>query len=68
MGHVVVGVELSEKGVKQFFEEHGLQYKEEPVPDVPKVKVFKVHLVAFSHLFESESEFEIQLNVVLFML
>uniref|UniRef100_A0AAR2IPC4 thiopurine S-methyltransferase n=1 Tax=Pygocentrus nattereri TaxID=42514 RepID=A0AAR2IPC4_PYGNA len=41
MGHVIVGVEFSEKGIKQFFEEHGLQYKEEPVPAVPEAKVFK---------------------------
>ncbi|KAI4891663.1 hypothetical protein NFI96_024425 [Prochilodus magdalenae] len=41
MGHVIVGVELSEKAIKQFFEEHGLQCKEETVPAIPGAKVFK---------------------------
>lgn len=42
MGHVVVGVEISEKAIKQFFEEHSLEYKEEPVSAIPRAKVFKV--------------------------
>ncbi|XP_066531842.1 probable thiopurine S-methyltransferase [Hoplias malabaricus] len=41
MGHIVVGVEYSEKGIKLFFEEQGLQYQEEPVPTIPGAKVFK---------------------------
>ncbi|XP_072530999.1 probable thiopurine S-methyltransferase [Salminus brasiliensis] len=41
MGHKIVGVEIAEKGIKQFFEEQGLQYKEEPVTDIPGAKVFK---------------------------
>ncbi|XP_026785278.2 probable thiopurine S-methyltransferase [Pangasianodon hypophthalmus] len=41
MGHVIVGVEISEKAIKQFFEEHSLEYKEEPVPAIPEAKVFK---------------------------
>ncbi|XP_017310684.1 probable thiopurine S-methyltransferase [Ictalurus punctatus] len=41
MGHVIVGVEISEKAIKQFFEEHSLEYKEEPVPAIPGAKVFK---------------------------
>ncbi|KAF4074100.1 hypothetical protein AMELA_G00250680 [Ameiurus melas] len=41
MGHVIVGVEISEKGIKEFFEEHSLEYKEEPVPAIPGAKVFK---------------------------
>ncbi|TSK31331.1 putative thiopurine S-methyltransferase [Bagarius yarrelli] len=41
MGHVIVGVEISEKAIKQFFEEHSLKYKEESVPDIPDAKLFK---------------------------
>ncbi|XP_062869128.1 probable thiopurine S-methyltransferase [Trichomycterus rosablanca] len=41
MGHTVVGVEISEKAIKQFFEEHGLKVKEETVPSIPGTKVFK---------------------------
>ncbi|KAK3512122.1 hypothetical protein QTP70_031242 [Hemibagrus guttatus] len=41
MGHVIVGVEISEKAIKQFFEEHSLEYKEEPVPAIPEAKLFK---------------------------
>lgn len=42
MGHSVVGVEISEKGIKQFFEESNLTYSEEPVPAIPGAKVYKV--------------------------
>lgn len=42
MGHSVVGVEISEKAIKQFFEENNMTYNEEPVPAIPGVKVFKV--------------------------
>lgn len=42
MGHVIVGVEISEKGIKQFFKEHSLEYTEEPVSTIPEAKVFKV--------------------------
>ncbi|XP_051991973.1 probable thiopurine S-methyltransferase [Xyrauchen texanus] len=41
MGHTVVGVEISEKGIKQFFEDQSLAYHEEPVPAIPGAKVFK---------------------------
>ncbi|KAF5889388.1 thiopurine S-methyltransferase, partial [Clarias magur] len=41
MGHIIVGVEISEKAIKQFFAEHVLEYKEEPVPAIPGAKVFK---------------------------
>ncbi|XP_046690582.1 probable thiopurine S-methyltransferase isoform X2 [Silurus meridionalis] len=41
MGHVIVGVDISEIGIKQFFEEQNLEYKEEPVPAIPEAKVFK---------------------------
>ncbi|KAF3707253.1 putative thiopurine S-methyltransferase [Channa argus] len=41
MGHSVVGVEISEKGIKQFFEENNLTYSEEPVPAIPGAKVYK---------------------------
>lgn len=42
MGHTVVGVEISEKGIKQFFAEQNLAFNEEPVPAIPGAKVFKV--------------------------
>lgn len=42
MGHSVVGVEISEKAIKEFFEDSNLTYVEEPVPAIPGAKVFKV--------------------------
>lgn len=42
MGHSVVGVEISEKAIKQFFEENNMTYSEEPVPAIPGAKVYKV--------------------------
>lgn len=42
MGHSVVGVEISEKAIREFFEESNLTYVEEPVPAIPGAKVFKV--------------------------
>lgn len=42
MGHSVVGVEISEKAIKEFFEESKLTYSEEPVPGKAGAKVFKV--------------------------
>lgn len=42
MGHTVVGVEISEKGIKQFFAEQNLAFNEEPVPAIPGAKLFKV--------------------------
>lgn len=42
MGHSVVGVEISEKAIKQFFAENNLTYSEEPVPAIPAAKVYKV--------------------------
>ncbi|XP_026087834.1 probable thiopurine S-methyltransferase [Carassius auratus] len=41
MGHTVVGVEISEKGIKQFFAEQSLAFNEESVPALPGAKVFK---------------------------
>ncbi|KAG1971961.1 thiopurine S-methyltransferase [Pimephales promelas] len=41
MGHSIVGVEISEKGIKQFFEEQDLAYNEEAVPAIPGAKLFK---------------------------
>lgn len=49
MGHTVTGVEISEKGIKQFFEDQSLRYNEEPVPEIPGAKVFKVFQVPFCH-------------------
>ncbi|XP_039876905.1 probable thiopurine S-methyltransferase isoform X2 [Simochromis diagramma] len=41
MGHSVVGVEISEKAIRQFFEENNMTYTEEPVPAIPGAKVYK---------------------------
>ncbi|XP_029976524.1 probable thiopurine S-methyltransferase isoform X1 [Salarias fasciatus] len=41
MGHSVVGVEISEKAIRQFFEENNMTYSEEPVPAISGAKVFK---------------------------
>lgn len=41
LGHSVVGVEISEKGIRQFFEESNMSYTEEPVPTVSGAKVFR---------------------------
>ncbi|KAI5622776.1 putative thiopurine S-methyltransferase, partial [Silurus asotus] len=49
MGHVIVGVDISEIGIKQFFEEQNLEYKEEPVPAIPEAKV---HLISIYLLYE----------------
>ncbi|XP_065523324.1 thiopurine S-methyltransferase isoform X8 [Lathamus discolor] len=38
MGHHVVGVEVSEQALKEFFAEHSLPYSEEPVPEIPGAK------------------------------
>uniref|UniRef100_A0A3P9J4U4 thiopurine S-methyltransferase n=1 Tax=Oryzias latipes TaxID=8090 RepID=A0A3P9J4U4_ORYLA len=40
-GHSVVGVEISEKGIQQFFEENNMTFSEEPVPEIPGAKVFR---------------------------
>ncbi|KAM9165076.1 thiopurine S-methyltransferase isoform 2-T4 [Pangshura tecta] len=41
MGHYVVGVELSECALKEFFTEHDLSYSEETIPGISGAKVFK---------------------------
>ncbi|XP_056154681.1 probable thiopurine S-methyltransferase isoform X2 [Lampris incognitus] len=41
MGHSVVGVEIAEKAIRQFFEENNMTYSEEPVPTIPGAKVYK---------------------------
>ncbi|XP_061305555.1 thiopurine S-methyltransferase isoform X2 [Pezoporus flaviventris] len=38
MGHCVVGVEVSEQALKEFFAEHSLPYSEEPVVEIPGAK------------------------------
>lgn len=41
MGHSVVGVEISEKAIRQFFEENNMGYTEDSVPAIPGAKVFR---------------------------
>uniref|UniRef100_A0A452RGA0 Thiopurine S-methyltransferase n=1 Tax=Ursus americanus TaxID=9643 RepID=A0A452RGA0_URSAM len=41
LGHSVVGVEISELGIREFFTEQNLSYSEEPMMEIPGAKVFK---------------------------
>ncbi|XP_027727867.1 thiopurine S-methyltransferase [Vombatus ursinus] len=41
LGHSVVGVEISELGIREFFTEHNLSYSEESVAEISGAKVFK---------------------------
>ncbi|XP_008845290.1 thiopurine S-methyltransferase isoform X2 [Nannospalax galili] len=40
-GHSVVGVEISELGIREFFAEQNISYSEEPIPEISGAKVFK---------------------------
>lgn len=40
-GHTVVGVEISEIGIREFFAEQNLSYTEEPLTEIAGAKVFK---------------------------
>ncbi|XP_054983337.1 thiopurine S-methyltransferase [Sorex araneus] len=40
-GHSVVGVEISELAIREFFTEQNISYSEEPVGEIPGAKVFK---------------------------
>uniref|UniRef100_A0A8C6T5V5 thiopurine S-methyltransferase n=1 Tax=Neogobius melanostomus TaxID=47308 RepID=A0A8C6T5V5_9GOBI len=41
LGHSVVGVEISEKAIREFFVESNMSYTEESVPTIPGAKVFR---------------------------
>ncbi|PWA16805.1 hypothetical protein CCH79_00017885 [Gambusia affinis] len=41
LGHSVVGVEISEMAIRQFFQENKMTFSEEDVPAVPGAKVFQ---------------------------
>nr|AAL18008.1 truncated thiopurine methyltransferase [Canis lupus familiaris] len=41
-GHSVVGVEISELGIQEFFAEQNLSYTEEPIVEIPGGKIFKL--------------------------
>ncbi|XP_066481686.1 thiopurine S-methyltransferase [Tiliqua scincoides] len=41
LGHSVVGVEISESALKDFFSEQNLSFAEETVPEIPGAKLFK---------------------------
>jgi hypothetical protein len=43
-GHTVVGVEISEIGIREFFAEQNLSYTEEPLAEIAGAKVFKVRI------------------------
>lgn len=40
-GHYVVGVEISELAIREFFAEQNISYSEEPIGEIPGAKVFK---------------------------
>lgn len=42
MGHSVIGVEVSEQALKEFFADHNLPYCEEPIPEIPGGKLLQV--------------------------
>lgn len=50
MGHSVVGVEISESALKDFFSEHNLAFSEERVPEIPGAKLFKVCISPNPHV------------------
>ncbi|XP_045151715.1 thiopurine S-methyltransferase isoform X2 [Echinops telfairi] len=41
LGHHVIGVEISELGIREFFAEQNLSYSEEPITEIPGAKMFK---------------------------
>ncbi|XP_012505803.1 PREDICTED: thiopurine S-methyltransferase [Propithecus coquereli] len=41
LGHSVVGVEISELGIREFFTEQNPSYSEEPITEIPGAKIFK---------------------------
>nr|XP_056710551.1 thiopurine S-methyltransferase [Euleptes europaea] len=41
LGHHIVGVEISESALKEFFTEQNLAYSEETVPEIPGAKLLK---------------------------
>ncbi|KAH0617894.1 hypothetical protein JD844_016613 [Phrynosoma platyrhinos] len=41
LGHHVIGVEISESALKEFFTEQSLSFAEETVPEIPGAKLFK---------------------------
>ncbi|XP_068093060.1 thiopurine S-methyltransferase-like [Hyperolius riggenbachi] len=41
MGHNIVGVDVSEMGIKEFFEEQDVPYVEESIEGLPDAKLFK---------------------------
>ena len=42
MGHTVVGVELCEKPIQDFFKEQDVEYDVLPVEGMPDAKLYKV--------------------------
>lgn len=45
MGHSIVGVDVSEQALKEFFADQGLPYREEPVPGISGAKKLQVCLL-----------------------
>ncbi|ELK14946.1 Thiopurine S-methyltransferase [Pteropus alecto] len=66
-GHSVVGVEISELGIREFFTEQNLSYSEEPIMEIPGAKVFKSSLGNISlyccNLFDLPSYADIMLSL-----
>ncbi|MEQ2179062.1 hypothetical protein GOODEAATRI_020696, partial [Goodea atripinnis] len=44
LGHSVVGVEISEMAIRQFFQENNMTYSEESLPSLPGATLFQVSL------------------------
>lgn len=55
-GHSVVGVEISELGIREFFTEQNLSYTEEPIMAIPGAKVFKVSFVLVNNYFHTPTK------------
>lgn len=68
MGHSVVGVEIAEKAIKQFFEENNMTCSEEPFPAIPGAKLYKSSEGNISiyqcDLFSFSSSIEAQFGVI----
>ena len=43
MGHTIVGIELSDKALREFFQEQNVEYDVTPVENVPDAELFKVN-------------------------
>uniref|UniRef100_A0A8B9V0Z0 thiopurine S-methyltransferase n=1 Tax=Anas zonorhyncha TaxID=75864 RepID=A0A8B9V0Z0_9AVES len=59
LGHSIVGVDISEQALKEFFADQGLPYCEEPVPGIAGAKKLQVGFLRCQMLFSSSFYSEI---------